>query len=507
MARRFSFLLVVTVIALMLVSSAIASNGTQIGTVGARSTAMGSNFRGLADDWSAFFFNPAGLTQLGPGKWTVGFSGGLIAPRGGYTPSGLPTSPYSGMYTDKRWLVPQNFFVPAFGIFYKLTEKLTVGAALCAPFGLGAKFDIYHGSAAYGNQTLEADMADAELYSDHMVVNAQAVAAYKLSDMISVGGSVGYIPIGKMKLSQINLPEFMKVKPVLSGLIAILKGAKVWVPDHERLVVNNLLDGDGTAMSASLGLLLKPLKNLSLGYSFRYCTDLKITGTFNQKVHLPGASAAYPVAIKGYFAGIKGAQTLDSLTALGALGLGFNGTTLDTTYDAKANLPLPITFGGGFAYKPFPRLTLVGDITWTRWSKWWTIDVEQTLNGRTKTVSMEELWSNTIEWGLGAEYRAIAGQKMAVDLRAGFYTAASPAPNSTVNPTLLDPSRRYVVTGGFGVSFGKWCFDLAAERVMFANDTPSTLYFYDTANGMPKNYPGKYEINASVVTAGVSVNL
>jgi long-chain fatty acid transport protein len=507
MVRRFSSIFIAFVLALILVSSVLASNGTQIGTVGSRSTAMGSNFRGLADDWSAFFFNPAGITQLGPGKWTVGFSGGLIAPRGSFTPIGLPTNPYSGMYTDKRDLVDQNFFVPAFAIYYKLSEKFTVGAALCAPFGLGAKFDIYKASAAYGNSKLEEDLAGAELYSDHMVVNAQAVAAYKFSDFISVGGTVGFIPVGKMQLNQINLPEFLKVLPPLAGVAAILKGAKVWVPDHDRLVVTNLLDGDGTAMSASLGLLLKPLKNLSLGYSFRYCTDLKLTGTMNQKVHLPGAAAAYPVAIKGYFTGIKGAQTLDSLMALGALGQAFNGKTTDTTYDAKANLPLPITFGGGFAYKPFPRLTLVGDLSWTRWSKWGSIDVDETINGRTKTVSMEESWENTIEYGLGAEFRALAKENMSLDLRGGFYTAASPAPNSTVNPTLLDPSRRYVFTAGFGLNFGKWSFDVAAERVMFANDTPSSLYFYDSATGMPKNYPGKYEINATVISGAVSINM
>ncbi|HEX9935413.1 MAG TPA: outer membrane protein transport protein, partial [bacterium] len=132
--------------------------------------------------------------------------------------------------------------------------------------------------------------------------------------------------------------------------------------------------------------------------------------------------------------------------------------------------------------------------------------VENTINSRTTTVSMEEDWNDTFEYGMGAEYRVIAQENMAVDLRAGFYTTASPAPNKTVNPTLLDPSRRFVITGGFGVTVGKVILDLAGEYVFFTNDTPATAYFYDN-RGMPTNYPGKYDINATVVTVGATINL
>ena len=93
MSRRILSVLML----LALVSSVFASNGTQIGTVGAKSTAMGSAFRGLADDWSAAYFNPAGATQFG--KWEIGFSAGMIMPRGSYEAYLYPVAPFAGMKT------------------------------------------------------------------------------------------------------------------------------------------------------------------------------------------------------------------------------------------------------------------------------------------------------------------------------------------------------------------------------------------------------------------------
>ena len=84
MIRKRHILLLGVILSISIMTSAVASNGSQIGTVGARSTAMGSCFRGLADDWSAVFFNPAGLTQLG--KITIGGSLGIIMPGGDYPP-------------------------------------------------------------------------------------------------------------------------------------------------------------------------------------------------------------------------------------------------------------------------------------------------------------------------------------------------------------------------------------------------------------------------------------
>jgi len=489
-----------------LISSIFASNGTQIGTVGARSTSMGSNFRGLADDWSAVFFNPAGLTQLS-GKWTIGGSVGLIMPRGSYTPLPFSQAPFSGLYTNKRTLVEQNFYVPSLGIFYKFSEKFTAGLGVCAPFGLGAQFNLLTIPADYGNDTALAEIN--ETMSDHQVVNIQPTLAFKLSDQLSIGASVGYIAFGMMKLRQIGLPEYGKINPAVGNLFLVLRGTQVLLDDHERLVVENYMDGEGHAWSASFGIHFKPSESFSFGVSARYYTDLKLTGTMNRKIHFPGnAPATYAQGISGYFAQVPGPQTVDSLTALGSLPIVFSGVTTDTSYNADANLPLPLTLGAGIAFKPTPKLTLVADISWTRWSTWDAISIKMTnkVTGQKETLTMKEDWIDTFEFGAGAEYCVLSNNNMKLDLRGGFYMVDTPSPHETISPTILDPKNRTVITAGLGLNLGKLQFSLAYERVILGEEKVDK-YIFDSNNGTNENWAGKYIMNANVITLGTTVIL
>lgn len=479
-----------------------ASNGTQIGTVGARSTAMGSNFRGLADDWSAFFFNPAGLTQLG--DWNIGLSTGIIMPGGGFTPTPLTVTPFSGLYENKRWLDEKTFFVPAFSVTKKINEKFSVGLGVCAPFGLGTDFDLYTIPKGYGNNTPLKEIYESN--SDHQVVNMQALVAYQMTDKLSLGLGLGFIPIGILKLSKVAFPEYTKVRPELTGLFQILEGTQVLNPDHKRLVVENVVDGDGSALSGSLGLLYKINETLSIGFSARYMTDLALEGTMNRIVHQPGASPYYGPAISGYFKSVPGPNTIDSLTALGGLQLAFSGATSDSTFDAEADLPLPLTVGIGVAYEPIENLMLTADISLTQWSTWDVIDITLKKGSKTETVAMKEDWSNTIEFGLGAEYKALDLKYLKLDLRGGAYMVDTPSPVTTVNPTILDPSRRIVLTGGIGTTLGIIKINLAGEIVMFTEDTPTTEYHFDEL-GVAENAPGLYEMNAYVFTLGTSISL
>ncbi|MCJ7813746.1 outer membrane protein transport protein [bacterium] len=523
--RLFSGIVVIFIA--VMVGSVFASNGTQIGTVGARPTAMGSNFRGLADDWTAFHYNPAGLTQL-TNKWTIGVSLGMIMPRGSYMPYAFPATvaPFPGLSTDKATLVEQNFAVPSLAIFYKPSEKLTVGLGVAGPFGLGAKFDLIEIPTAYGNDTPLTNTE--ETTSDHQVVNIQPTIALKLSDKISVGVGIGYIGLLKspklastyMKLNQIAVPEFGAViqdkspanYPYYLQFVGFLQQLGLYQPIHSRLILENNMDGkEGTAWNISLGTHIKVNESLSLGVSGRYYTNLKLKGTMNRKVHFPGGTFNAS-AIAGVFAYLPGAQTVDSLTAIATLPYVrqvFTGTTTDTTYDAEADLPLPLTVGAGIAYKPVPKLTLVADVSWTRWSTWETIDINLTnqTTGEQESISMKENWKNTYEYGAGAEYCLLEQEDMKLNLRGGFYMVDTPSPHSTISPTILDPKNRTVLTGGLGLSLGKIEFAVAYERVMLGKATVPDYVFDDESWGVNDNWAGVYELNANVITFETTIGL
>ena len=492
---------------LILTTWCFGSNGTQIGTIGARSTAMASAFRGLSDDWSAVFFNPAGLTQLD--KLTIGFSGGMIMPRGSYTPANYSIYPTHSLITDEVDAVEKNFFVPAMGIFYKPMEKLVVGVGMYAPFGLGTEWDLMNLSEDYGNSVGIAKKK--EHFSDHQVITIQPTVAYQLSQKLSVGLGASYIT-GKMTIDQVVMPvnplaQVSEVAPGIrmTGWQAIQAGLAqmgVTMPDMQadqnRLAVENHLSGDGSALGINIGLLYKATDKLSIGLSARYCTDLALSGTIEQSTILPSDSAI--------------SATLTALSAMGVETLGetpiqqvqqlFSGIISTDSWDVKADLPLPLTAGVGLAYKATPKLTLVADASLTNWATWDKITVESETPGQDNLVMKEE-WKNTVEIGAGLEYQA----SEPLSLLAGLYTVDTPSPESTISPTILDPTRRWVLTGGLGYKIGKLALNLTAEWVMFRDkEMISNDYVYDE-RGIAENYAGIYSFHALVTTLAAQIEL
>ncbi len=494
----------------------VASSGTQIGTVGARSTAMGSAFVGLADDWSAAYFNPGGLTQF-DSKWTIGISAGLIMPRGSYTAQPYPTAPtatppsfpFSGMYTNEVDATAQNFLVPALGIFYKANEKLTVGLGVYAPFGLGTEWDLLHVPDSYGNTS--GISKTEEHYSDHQVINIQPTIAYELSDKISVGLGVSYIT-GMMILDQVKLP----LNPVaaswatLQGAAAQIQALNPQFPsledlsmDQYRLLLENNLEGDGTAYGFNIGVHIKVSDKLSFGIAGRYATDLALEGTIEQTkiMHGDAEKMATLQALSQTLAAAGDAATAAVVDQVIPV---FSGQNVTEEYDVEADLPLPMTISGGLAYKASPKLTLTADVHYSNWASWDAITVESQTEGK-DDLELKEDWEDAIEICAGAEYLAMDTEAKQLFLRGGFYTVNSPVPDETITPTILDPNRRYVVTAGLGLSMGKLSINFAGEIVLFGEkDIPQSAYGFDPATGIPDNYAGVYNFNAMVFTLGTS---
>lgn len=510
MIRRILVTLSAVILVLALVSTAVASNGTQIGTVGAKSTAMGSAFRGLSDDWSAGFFNPAGITQFG--KWNIGASAGLIMPRGSYQAYPYPMLPSPALVTGPVDATAKNFVVPALGVFYKATEKLSVGLSVYAPFGLGTEWDLFKIPAGYGNA--KAISKEKESYSDHQVIDIQPTVAYKFSEKLSIGAGFSYI-WGKMTLDQVNLavnPVSLPANWALVSMVPVLMGGTTpwaWNSDQNRIIAETNLDGDGTAIGGNVGLLFKPSEKISIGLSGRFSSDLKLKGDMTQTIAYPGDLAKYQtlVALATALAAsgdpVKMAQAAQLQTAAGV----FSGANVPTTFkNISANLPLPWTIGAGIALKPTSRWTLTADASLSNWSAWDEIVIDK--GTEAGTDKMLENWKNTLELGAGLEFKAVQKEGSELFLRAGGYTVDSPVPNATMNPTLLDPARRYVATAGVGLTMGKVSIDFAFEHVFFGDkDIPASEYVFDPAKGYAENYAGIYKFNANVFTIATTISL
>jgi hypothetical protein len=133
------------------------------------------------------------------------------------------------------------------------------------------------------------------------------------------------------------------------------------------------------------------------------------------------------------------------------------------------------------------------------------IEIDEGAAGKTE---MLQNWKNTLELGLGVEWLAMQKESHKLFIRAGGYTVDSPVPNGTMNPTLLDPTRRYVATAGVGLTMGKVSVDFAFEHVFFGDkDIPASEYVFDPVKGYAENYAGIYKFNANVFTLATTISL
>jgi len=105
------------------------SNGFQINEQGAKALGMGGAFVAQADDPSAVYFNPAGITQLDKFQFSLGVS--PIAPFATFK------SDQTGKETDAEKNV---FYIPNFYATLKMTDSLSFGLGIFSNFGLATEW-------------------------------------------------------------------------------------------------------------------------------------------------------------------------------------------------------------------------------------------------------------------------------------------------------------------------------------------------------------------------------
>src|SRR6056297_1768743 len=125
--------LIATIGLILLCSSSAFSSGFSIYEASVRANGVLGAFSAYADDASSIFYNPAGLGGLEGINITGGAT--IIAPRSSFR-NLSPLAP-TGQETKME---KQEFLVPNFYGSYQITDNLTAGVGVYAPFGLGTKW-------------------------------------------------------------------------------------------------------------------------------------------------------------------------------------------------------------------------------------------------------------------------------------------------------------------------------------------------------------------------------
>ena len=211
------------------------ANGLNLNGNGSKANAMGGAFVGLANDFSAAYWNPAGLAQMTKASFSL--YGADILPFGTYTREARAIDAKS---TFKHYLIP------ALGYFQPIGDKLVVGIYLNAPSGAGAEWD----GADLANIT---GIPTYNWKSKLGIFTLSPSIAYKVSDKIMLGATLD-INYGMLEMAQ-AIP--WALSPYSSQYSEDLKG---W------------------AVGGTFGLLVKPVKQFSFGVTYKLPFTAKLKG-------------------------------------------------------------------------------------------------------------------------------------------------------------------------------------------------------------------------------------
>jgi len=212
----------------------VAANGFGLASQDAFATARGEAFVATADDASAIYYNPAGITQLEGNNIRGGLYSIYLDPTF-QPPNGAPNAGHTYNIGKHYNFIPQVFLTHSFE-----NSPVSMGLGVYAPYG---------GNMDWPQNTGFRAVA---LESSLKYLRINPVIAFKLAPNLSIAGGV-MVDYGNIDLE--------------SGLRPFVQP-----PNFYRF------EGDGWAVGYNLGALWQPIDQISIGATFRSATTITMDG-------------------------------------------------------------------------------------------------------------------------------------------------------------------------------------------------------------------------------------
>lgn len=351
---------------------------------------MGNAFAGaaaVAEDASTVYFNPAGLMLLN-GQQVVA-AGHVIAPQAQFKNQGsthvLAPATAGSLSGGNGPDGGELGLVPNTYYSAKLNDKLALGLGVNAPFGMATEYDRTWVGRYHA------------IRSELQTVNINPSVAFRVNEHLSLGGGVN---VQYLKAELSNAIDF--------GTALIGSGGTPQGMDGYLT-----LEGDSWEYGYNLGALVELDKNTRCGLAYRSKMEHKVEGTAD-------------------FSNVPGA--LSSLYA-------------DT--NVKATAALPESVSASFYHQVDPKLALMADATWTRWSRFQELRFKFA-SGIDDGVTTEN-WKDSTRFSAGAIYKA--NEKLT--LRTGVAYDNTPIPSEEYRTPRIPDEDRFWVALGAGYKFSE----------------------------------------------------
>jgi len=362
---------------------------------------MGGAYVGLANDWTAMYWNPAGLAQLSGIGVGMDFASPHVRMKDGnslsnLTPANMETRHQIDTFAQfmgneptrfTKETVEYDFYMPFGAGGYWQCAGMTMATGFYVPAGY---YTDWHDSMRYGAGTINAS-----LFQKLSIVAATFGLAKQVHPRLSIGAGLNLLR------GEINYEAYKRVRN--SGIL-----------DYH---FNMDSDAEGYGVEGVFGLQAKVTDTLTLGGVYR-------TGA---SIDMKGDAGAFATLL---------------------------GTPERSTFHQRFRHPA--TWGVGIAWEARPDLTVAVDWQRTEWS---TFGVD--INYKTERFILTDRdysadWRDSSRYRFGVEWRV--NPKLA--LRTGYFWDESPLRGKSVSLSNVPDVDRHNVTAGLGYQCSKhWQID------------------------------------------------
>jgi long-chain fatty acid transport protein len=401
------------------------ASGFAIFEQGARGMGFAGAYAAQTDDPSAIFHNAAGLAFLKGNQLYFGAT--LIAPKSDFNGA----APYPGSTVtekgDAGLIVP-----PAFDLSHQVSGRLVVGFGVHVPYGLRTRWA--NRDTTYTGRFISKT---ASLQS----LSFNPTVAYKLADRLAIGGGVD------IRLSSLELDRNV---PVIDPFTNTVKDAAAVV----------LKSNHALGWGFDVGVLAKPIENLSVGVSYRHKIKTDFSGSGDFQLLSTGNA---------------------QLDAAVALRVPSGSVPVSTSIE----FPSIVELGANYKWNDW---ILAADVDFQQWSSFSSLPINFENRPDLSSV-VEENYKNSRIYRVGLERRV----NDSWDVRGGYYFDQNPEPAESVSPLLPDADRH---CAAFGATFrhGRFHVDVA-DWVLFFKQRSTEGVNRDNYNGTYKNSANLFAVS------------
>lgn len=378
--------------------------GFRLADQDAFATGRSSAFAATADNASAVYYNPAGITQLDGLSLRLGAYG--IALKDKFEPE-------SSDGEETETISPVQGTPSMYLTYHPEKQPVAMGLGVYAPYGLGIEYP-----------------DDAQFRT------------------IARAGKIAYVTVNPVFAVQVSRTLSLAAGFTVNYAQAELEQGIAARGDNFRF------KGEGVAYGFTAGALWKPAEQHSFGLKYHSASDFNLSGHTSAKL-----SDQQRAAIREGNAQIR--KTREDFGELGDAAVLAAGLPLEgfperfPVEDADGDLHFPQFIVAGYSFRPTPDWNFEINVDWTDWDSLNTVTLNQQL-GANLQIPFNYTSSFIYEFGVTRYF------KNGAHLSTGYMFSENSVPESQFSPGVPDADR-HLWTLGVGHKGQRYTWDVAYQ--------------------------------------------